>query len=307
MGRDPRIERRRGPGGRPAALMLVCERPAPLAVRTLELGAPDYPAALAALRDAPRRLFVRGGALGDPARSVAIVGARAATSYGRTLAERLARDLAAHGVTVVSGLARGIDAAAHEGALAGGGRTLAVLASAVDQVTPATHAALARRVEGAGALVSEVATGGPFGRGAFVKRNRIIAALSAATVVVEAGATSGALATAEAARALGRALFAVPADVDRPGAQGTLALLRAGARVCADAGDVLAALAPPAAAGEGAAGVRLRAQLSLEPASIDTLALAAGLAPGEALALLLQFQWSGLAVSHPGGRWSARG
>ncbi len=285
--------------------MLVCERPAPLAVRALARGDADYPAALAARRDAPAMLYVRGGELPAAERAVAIVGARAATPYGRAIAERLARDLAAHGVTVVSGLARGIDAAAHTGALAGGGRTVAVLASAVDRVTPSAHTELAERVAASGAVVSEVAAGGPFGRGAFVKRNRIIAALSWATVVVEATATSGALATAAAARTQGRTVLAVPGDLDRPGSQGTLALLRSGARPCADASDVLAVL-PASAAPAAAPLARLRAQLASVPASVEALALAAGLEPGEALALLLELQWSGLAVSHPGGRWAVR-
>ena len=287
--------------------MLLRERPVPLEARALVRGAIGYPAALAELRDAPAVLHVRGGELPGFAHAVAMVGARAATPYGRTIAERLARDLVAHGITVVSGLARGIDAAAHEGALAGGGRTVAVLASAVDHVTPSTHAALAERVACSGAIVSEVAHGGPFGRGAFVKRNRIIAAMSVVTVVVEASATSGALATAEVARTLGRTVLAVPGDIDRPGSQGTLALLRSGARLCADAGDVLAALPPaPALGPTPAPGTRLRAHLSHTPATVDALALAAGIVPSETLALLLQLQWSGLAVSHPGGRWAAR-
>ena len=287
--------------------MLLRERPVPLEARALVRGASGYPTALAELRDAPAVLHVRGGELPGFAHAVAMVGARAATPYGRTIAERLARDLVAHGITVVSGLARGIDAAAHEGALAGGGRTVAVLASAVDHVTPSAHAALAERVACSGAIVSEVAHGGPFGRGAFVKRNRIIAAMSAVTVVVEASATSGALATAEVARTLGRTVLAVPGDIDRPGSQGTLALLRSGARLCADAGDVLAALPPaPALGPTPAPGTRLLAHLSHTPATVDALALAAGIVPSEALALLLQLQWSGLAVSHPGGRWAAR-
>ncbi len=288
--------------------MLVCERPVPLAARAYARGTQGYPSALEDLRDPPRWFYIRGGELPRTAASVAIVGARAATPYGSVIAERLARDLAAHGIAIVSGLARGIDAAAHAGALAGGGRTVAVLASAVAEVTPSLHAALAERIAASGAVVSEVAAGGPFGRGAFVKRNRIIAALSAVTVVVEASESSGSLSTAAAALALGRPLLAVPADVDRPGSLGTLALLRGGARVCADAGDVLAALGPHAAAPFEALDPdqRLRARLSREPMTVEHLAVAADLAPADVLARLLRFQWSGLAVSHPGGRWSAR-
>ncbi len=294
-----------GPDEARGTLMRVRDAPATRAIRTLERGTRDYPAGLEALADAPPRLHVWGGGLPPVRRAVAIVGARAATPYGLRLAGLLARDLAARGVVVVSGLARGIDAAAHAGALAGGGRTIAVIASSFARLTPESHRPLAARIAAAGAVVSEVAEGGPFGRGAFVKRNRIVAGLAAATVVVEAAETSGALTTAAVARSLGRALLAVPGDVDRPASRGTLALLRAGARPCADAGDVLAVLGPvPPAPGDPDAG--LRAALAAEPASVESLAIACGLGPEEVLARLLGLEWSGLAVSHPGGRWSAR-
>jgi DNA processing protein len=286
--------------------MLLRDAPATRAVRTLERDTRDYPVGLATLPDPPARLHVWGGELPAVHAAVAIVGARAATAYGLTNAGRLARDLATQGVVVVSGLARGIDAAAHAGALAGGGRTVAVIASSFARLTPESHRPLAERIAAAGAVVSEVAEGGPFGRGAFVKRNRIVAALAAATVVVEASEQSGALSTAAVARALGRAVLAVPGDIDRPAARGTLALLRSGARVCADAGDVLAALGPaPADALDPDA--RLRARLSEAALSVEALAAACGLSPADVLARLLTLQWSGLAVSHPGGRWSARG
>ncbi len=304
-----------------------------MAARTYVLGLEDagYPEALRALPDPPRRLYVQGGPLPVRSLAVAVVGARAATPYGRTVAERLAHDLARCGLTVVSGLARGIDAAAHAGALAADGRTVAVIPSALDHVTPATHAPLARRIAATGAVVSEVAEGGPFGRGAFVKRNRLIAGLAAVTVVVEAAPESGALTTAAVARSLGRVVLAVPGDVDRPGSRGTLGLLRAGARPCADAGDVLAALAdaatrtapeaPEAPHSPGAPDSpqapyspeapeaplsRLRAALAAEPRSVEALARASGAGAAETLARLLRLEWSGLAVAHPGGRWAAR-
>lgn len=239
------------------------------------------------------------------------------------VAERLAHDLARCGLTVVSGLARGIDAAAHSGALAGEGPTVAVIPSALDHVTPATHSPLADRIVETGALVSEIAEGGPFGRGAFVKRNRIIAGLAAVTVVVEAAPGSGALTTAAMAHALGRVVLAVPGDVDRPGSRGTLALLRAGARPCADAGDVLAALAsatdPPSAPEARGAPLSsdaanthadaislLREALAAEPRTVEALAQLTRASAAETLARLLRLEWSGLAVAHPGGRWSAR-
>lgn len=286
-------------------MMLLRDAPRTAGVWRCERGGADWPTALEALRDPPRRLWLRGEPLTAAARAVAVVGSRSATAYGRTIATRLARDLVAHGVTVVSGLAHGIDAAAHEGALAAGGRTVAVIASGVTQPTPADHGALAERVCLRGTLVSETREGGPFGRGAFVKRNRIIAGLAHATVVVEAGERSGALATAAAARALGRVVLAVPGDVDRPGSQGTLRLLREGATLCADAGDVLAVLprlAPDALDPQA----RLLAALTAAPRSVEQLASDAGLPPADVLARLLRLQWSGLAVSHPGGRWTGR-
>ena len=273
--------------------------------RALAPGEQGYPEALRDLKDPPLRLYVRGDAIPAPARAVAIVGTRTATPYGLRLASRLAADLAARGIVVVSGLARGVDAAAHEAALASGGRTLAVIPSALDRVTPVAHTALAARIVRSGVLMSEVAEGGPFGRGAFVRRNRIIAALAGATVVVEAGEASGALATAAIARALGRAVLAVPGDVDRPGAQGTLSLLRQGARPCADAADVLASL-PAAAEASDTPESRLEAALGSLPRDVTALAEASGMPVADTLARLLRLQWSGIAVAHPGGRWSRR-
>ena len=285
--------------------MLLRDAPVPRAVRTHERGEAGYPVAVGELADSPARLHVWGGELPTQHAAVAIVGSRAATPYGLAIADRLARDLAAAGVVVVSGLARGIDAAAHLGALAAGGRTVAVIASSFACLTPESHRPLAERIATSGAVVTEVAEGGPFGRGAFVKRNRIVAAMAAATVVVEAAEQSGALSTAAVARGLGRAVLAVPGDIDRPASRGTLSLLRAGARPCADAGDVLAALGPaPLEALDPDA--RLRARLAIAPASVESLAAACELAPADALARLLKLKWAGLAVSHPGGRWSCR-
>ena len=286
-------------------MMLLRDAPRAVVVQRIGRESPGYPAGLAELRDDPLQLFVRGRlpAAGTPA--VAIVGSRAATPYGRAFATRIARDLAARGVAVVSGLAHGIDAAAHEGALAAAGITLGVLASGVRQVTPAGHELLAERVCERGALVSEQEDGPPFGRGAFVKRNRIVAALADAVVVVEASERSGALSTADVARRLGRPLFAVPGDVDRVMSQGTLALLRGGARVCADAGDVLAVLPKPAVDASDP-DARLLAALGVSPCTLEVLAAAAGVTAPDALARLLRLQWSGLAVGMPGGRWSTR-
>jgi len=286
----------------------VLSAPAPSrgapAASCIERGAPGYPSGFEALVDPPERVYVWGGEWAEPAACAAIVGSRAATPYGLSVAERLARDLAVAGVTVVSGLARGIDSAAHAGALGGGGRTLAVIASGYEKLTP-TSASLAAEIVRAGAVLSEVAEGGPFGKGAFVKRNRLIAASAAVTVVVEAAEDGGGLTTAAAARGIGRTVLAVPGDVDRHASRGTLGLLRTGARVCGDAGDVLAAMGPLPTHGADP-DARLRARLGGSPLSTEVLAEACGLGVEETLARLWRLQLSGLAESHPGGRWSAR-
>jgi DNA processing protein len=174
---------------------------------------------------------------------VAIVGARRPTPYGEAVAERLAADLAAAGVVIVSGLARGIDAAAHRGALSVGGVTVAVLGTGVDVVYPAENATLAAELlAGGGALVSEFADGTPPRRGHFPKRNWTMAAISDLVVVVEAAEGSGALITAEAALALSREVMAVPGSVFSPLSVGTHQLLRDGAGLVQNARDVLAVL-----------------------------------------------------------------
>jgi len=204
---------------------------------------------------------------------------------------------------VVSGLARGIDGAAHRGALEAGGASVAVLPGGLDAVTPRHHAGLAEALCARGGLVSERASGPPPFRGTFLDRNRLIAALGAATVVVEAAARSGALATAAAARRLGRPVLAVPGDVDRETSRGTHALIRAGAALCEGAGDVLRALGGTRGARAESPHERLRAALRVEPRGVDALAAHAGLAVDEALGLLLELEWAGIAVRVPGQRW----
>jgi DNA processing protein len=274
-----------------------------LGVRAPLAGEPGYPAALRDLPDAPRVLFVRG-VLPELSRAVTVVGSRAATPYGMARAGALGADLARLGYTVVSGLARGIDGAAHRGALEAGGASVAVLPGGLDAVTPRHHAELAESLCARGGLLSERASGPPPFRATFLERNRLIAALSAATVVVEAAARSGALATAACARRLGRPVLAVPGDVDRETSRGPHALIRAGATLCESAGDVLKVLGSASSRGGGATpGARLGAALRAEPRGVGELAAQAGLAVDETLALLLQFEWAGAAVALPGQRW----
>ena len=301
-----------------------------IGVRAISEEDHEYPPALRALPDPPPVLFARGERLPVVERAVAVVGSRAASRYGLETARRLAFDLASLGFTVVSGLARGVDAAAHRGALEAPGVTVAVLPSGLDRATPSHHRDLAEEIAGSGTLVTELAAGGPRFKGEFVKRNRLIAGLCAATVVVEAAAKSGALTTARVAESLGCAVLAVPGDVDRPSSQGTHGLLRHGARMCEDAGDVVRAVRewsgrrtgegetrPETASArrsgaeqEGGAGAicgpeaRLLEMLDDQGLRAEDLAARAGLDLSQTLASLLSLQWSGLAEARPGNRWA---
>ena len=199
-----------------------------------------YPALLAAIHDPPPELFLRGSGetalLERPA--VAIVGARACSSYGRSVARSLARETAAAGVAVVSGMARGIDGEAHRGALDAGGVTVAVLGCGVDRDYPAAHADLARRICEQGLVVSEYEPGVEPAPWRFPARNRIIAGLCRATVIVEARERSGALITADFALEEGREVLAVPGEITSALSDGTNALLRLGATPVTCAGDI---------------------------------------------------------------------
>jgi DNA processing protein len=203
----------------------------------------EYPSALAGTQGPPPLLYVRGAFAESDAHAVAIVGSRNCTSYGRRMAERMAAHLARAGVTVISGLARGIDGAAHTGALNAGGRTIAVLAGGLANIYPPEHADLAQRVTKSGCLISETPMTFMPMPGMFPARNRIISGLARGVVVIEAGEKSGALITAQHAGEQGRELFAVPANADNPASAGSLRLLRDGARLVRDADDVLEDLA----------------------------------------------------------------
>jgi DNA processing protein len=206
-------------------------------------GQEGYPPLLAELHDPPSRLHLRGGPLELLARpSVAIVGARSCSPYGAQVARELAQSLAAAGLAVVSGLARGVDAEAHRGALAAGGLTVAVLGCGIDRDYPRVHAELARRIAESGLVVSEYPPGIEPSPWRFPARNRIIAGLALATVVVEARERSGALITADFALELGREVFATPGEITSALSAGTNDLLRQGATPLLSAEDVLEAL-----------------------------------------------------------------
>lgn len=219
----------------------VCERER---VKVILRGDDEYPRLLAQIPDPPAILFVRGTFAPCDALAVAIVGSRHSNAYGRKVTEQLAAGLVRAGYTVVSGLARGIDAAAHAGAIAAGGRTLAVLGSGVLEVYPPEHGALADEVIAAGALVSEVTPLEHPHPGAFPRRNRIVAGLSLGTVVVQAADRSGALITARFAGEQGREVFAVPGPIDCRLSQGCHALIRDGAKLVGSVDDILSELGP---------------------------------------------------------------
>ena len=208
-------------------------------VRLLFHGSPDYPAPLATIPAPSQVLYVKGTLEPRDGRAVAIVGSRACTSYGKRVAERMAMDLVHAGWTVVSGLARGIDGAAHQGALKAGGRTLAVLAGGLSKIYPPEHADLAARVAASGALLAEVPMQAEPLPYMFPARNRIISGLCRGVVIVEAAEQSGALYTAVHAGEQGREVFAVPGPVDSVASGGCLSLLRKGAKLVRHAGDVL--------------------------------------------------------------------
>lgn len=260
-----------------------------------------YPRMLSEICDPPGVLYMRGQLLPRDALAVAIVGARHATHYGVTQAERLAGALARAGLTIVSGLARGVDAAAHRGALEAGGRTLAVLGSGLLKIYPPEHEELAELVWRAGALLSEAPLCALPTGGTFPQRNRIISGLTLGTIVVEASERSGALITARHAMEQGREVFAVPGRVDSRLSRGCHRLLRDGARLVESADDVLEELGPlvegaPAADGRE---VHHPAELSLnpleqqvldavpsEPTLIDQVVSQSGLATPQVLATL---------------------
>jgi DNA processing protein len=219
----------------------LCERED---VQIILEGDPDYPRLLATIPDPPPILFVRGAFAPADALSVAIVGSRHANAYGRRITEQLAGGLVRAGYTVTSGLARGIDAAAHCGAIASGGRTIAVLGSGVLNIYPPEHDQLALEVIAHGALVSESPPLAFPHTGAFPQRNRIVAGLSLGTVVVQAADRSGALITARVAGEQGREVFAVPGPVDCRLSKGCHGLIRDGAKLVASVDDILEELGP---------------------------------------------------------------
>ena len=269
-----------------------------------------YPRALRELHDPPPGLFLRGGGAVEllGRRAVAIVGARACSSYGSQVARLLGRELASIGLVVISGLARGIDGEAHRGALEAGGHTVAVLGCGVDRDYPAAHTQLAARVCESGLVVSEYAPGVEPAPWRFPARNRIIAGLAAATVVVEARERSGSLITADFALEAGREVFAVPGEITSTLSAGTNALLRLGATPLTSPGDVLESLGielsavPPPELAETPA--RVLEALAGEPAGVDGLVRETGLDAAAVAIALAELELAG-AVAEADGLYRA--
>jgi len=288
----------------------------------LTLRSSDYPSQLAELSDPPPVLFVTGEPAHLRAPQLAIVGARHASAGGLDNAHAFARHLGKAGLTITSGLALGIDAAAHRGALAGDAPTVAVTATGPDRVYPAANGDLAHAVAGAGALVTELPTGTGVQREQFPRRNRLISGLALGVLVVEAGVRSGSLATARHALEQGREVLAIPGSIHNPVARGCHALIRQGAKLVESAADVLEELPPmPGEPGEGApAAGTAPAETALDPAyagllealghdpvAFDTLLQRTALTPDALSSMLLRLELKGLVTACHGGRYARSG
>jgi DNA processing protein len=277
----------------------------------------DYPPQLRQLRDPPAVLFALGDVRVLTSVQLAMVGARKATPQGYNTAHKFAQVFAQAGVTITSGLALGIDAASHRGALAGGGQTIAVCATGLDRVYPTQHAGLAERIRANGVLLSEFPPRTPPLKVNFPRRNRLISGLSRATLVVEAARHSGSLVTARRAAEQGRALFAIPGSIHSGVSSGCHKLIREGATVVETPAEVLSSMGIPlpTQALESGEGRRIRGgamdkgyemlldAVGFEPATVDVLVVRTGL-PGESIAsMLLALELEGRIASYPGGRF----
>ncbi|MDR2215054.1 MAG: DNA-processing protein DprA [Nevskiaceae bacterium] len=284
--------------------------------------APQFPSQLAQLPDAPPALYVRGNLAALLRPQLAIVGSRNPTAAGHRFALTLARELGSAGFAITSGLARGIDTAAHQGALAVAAPTIAVCATGLDRCYPAANVDLAQRIAEGGALVSEMPPGGDIRAWHFPRRNRIIAGLCRGIAVVEAAARSGSLITARLAAKAGREVFAVPGSPLNPQAAGCLALLREGATLARGAADILEEVQIPIENHQSNQYIdplpppclprqrldndyeMLLDALGFEPASVDDLVERTGLEPGQIASMILILELSGRVEQRPGARFN---
>ena len=321
-------EARRSPACDPDEELALCDAHG---VRVLTIHSPDYPAKLKEIPDPPLVLYVKGRLLAEDQLAIAIVGSRQCSPYGLRIADRLAASLARTGVTVISGLARGIDSSAHRAALRAGGRTLAVLANGLAKIYPPENADLAAEIAENGAIFSEAPMTQEPLPGLFPQRNRLISGLSLGVAVVEATPRSGSLSTAKHAMEQNREVFAVPGPVDSLSSRGCHALIRDGAKLVETADDILEELGPlptsarpqpsaqsrpatdPNASASRAAGdqpalgvevseieAKLLAVLSSEPISVDEVIRLSGLPSSQAMATLSLLEVRRLVRRAPG-------
>ena len=273
----------------------------------------SYPKRLKEIYDPPPVLYVRGELREEDELAVAIVGSRKTTPYGKWMTEKMGQELARHGITIVSGMARGIDSHAHWGALSGGGRTIAVLGSGVDVVYPPENRNLYKRIIDQGAVLSEFPMGSPPEGGHFPKRNRIISGLSIGVVVVQAGMESGSLITANYALEQGREVFAVPGNVGSDSSRGTHHLIKDGAKLVESSEDILEEVLPQwrrerETPQDVERPVRdlseeenvLYEQLGETPLHIDVLIRESQFDPGKVSSILLNLELKGLISQWPG-------
>ena len=269
----------------------------------------EYPQALLQTPDPPPLIYVKGRRelLNQPA--IAIVGSRNATAQGKLTAESFATALSNAGLTVVSGLALGIDAAAHRGGLAGRSSTIAIVSTGMDQAYPARNRDLAHAIAEKGVIVSEFALGTPPLAANFPRRNRIISGMTRGCLVVEAALSSGSLITARIANELGKDVFAIPGSIHSTLSKGCHVLIKQGAKLVDDAADILGELRLPVPVGgaakatSGASNHPLLAHMAFDPCDIDTLAGRAGLPVHEISAALVELELDGAVAGLPGGLW----
>ncbi|OGP79243.1 MAG: DNA protecting protein DprA [Deltaproteobacteria bacterium RBG_16_49_23] len=282
-------------------------------VRMITLKDPVYPPRLRDIYDPPSLLYLKGDLKKEDELAVSIVGSRKTTPYGRWITEKISQDLARHGVTVVSGMARGVDSVAHWGAISGGGRTIAVLGCGVDVVYPPENRNLFAKILEQGAVLSEFPMGSPPEGGHFPKRNRIISGLSIGVVVVQASADSGSLITANFALEQGRDVFAIPGNVGVEGSRGTNRLIKDGAKMVESSEDILEEILPQWKRGkERVEEVKPRGpelteeeralyeMLGENPLHIDVMIRESGFEPGKVSSLLLTLELKELISQWPG-------
>jgi DNA processing protein len=285
-------------------------------VRILSYHDNDYPLLLRDVEDAPVILYIKGDIKEDDRFSIAIVGSRNATPYGRLVADRMARELSEAGFTIVSGMARGIDTIAHLSSLKSGGRTIAVLGSGIDMIYPPENKGLFEKIADSGCIVTEFPPGTPPNKENFPKRNRLISGLSLGVIVVEASQGSGALITARSALEQNREVFAVPGNINSPNSKGTNELIKAGARLVQRSDDIIEELAPLLKGfirqkKDNTIGLtdeekEVCNRLTSEPRHIDDIIRETGLPMPKMLSLLLGLELKGVVSQIEGKRFCLR-